>query len=155
MTDVQSLAVERAKSELEFRMRHTGIEYKPEQIGVFEHDGRVYVLCNPLLKEEVKYTNPDGKEIILEQRTYNITAVWEDRPMPPKIDFQATACIVSLDAPRIVILRPDLCARIEPDGDVVMSDVVGSRLAIEHQFTDVEKQIERRVLESLSDVLLR
>lgn len=88
------------------RMRQTLVDFDDDTIKVFEYDNFVYILANPYLGTESvldKYGN--WQQIPL----YNFTIT------KPKdwIDFKDGKFVVKI--PDLRIMRPDLCARLEPD----------------------------------------
>lgn len=97
-----------AIAEIRYRMDYTLTSYNEDTIVVFEHDGKIYVLGNPILGEEL-VINSDG--ILESVPLYNLTIQHDGNWINP--GWENGKYKVTVKQPRLRILRPDLCKRIE------------------------------------------
>ena len=129
--------IRRAIEKLEYRMAYTLTDYKPGDIAAFRDGDTVYVLANPVLGKEPIYD--DFGQVIEYLSMHNITLIYYDGPPEvgsPEHDFK-----LSIRLPRLRILRPDLCLRIE-NGEVTDCGPI-----------DLESLITNRWMEQIEDLI--
>jgi len=113
---------------LKYRMRQTCAKFQESDIIVVEYDDVVFVLANPILGWDVVERGCEGclhewniqgdeRACNLCGETYlarhNITLVYWDKSRVDSASLEFAGTM-----PRLEILRPDLCFRIEMDGAI-------------------------------------
>ena len=94
--------------EIKNKMDSTLVEYSDSDILVFEYAESIYILANPIVRKEYIY-DVCGKYVTTE-KIYNITLIYEDGL---KTRQQEDKLIFTMILPRLRIIRPELCKRID------------------------------------------
>lgn len=96
-------------SKLKSRMKNTLVAFTEQDIKVFENEGMVYILANPIVGQEPLY---DEMGNFLEMiPAYNLTVIYDKDWL--KTERKDNQLIFTTKVPRLRILRPDLCDRIK------------------------------------------
>lgn len=94
---------------IKYRMRSTLVEFTENDIKVFRHSNFIYILANPILGEEPIFD--DMGRLIEMIPLYNLTIKLDKDWL--KTERVESALKFTAKIPRLRVMRPDLCDRIE------------------------------------------
>ena len=101
------------------RMRRTMVSFTDDDVRVFEYEGFIYILSNPVMGEEPLFDEFGQFEKMAPM--HNLTLIYDKGEPIIKNNWYGRYLITNnevkyvftMEKPRLRILRPDLCDRIE------------------------------------------
>lgn len=90
------------------RMKNTLVSFTEQDIKVFENEGMAYILANPVLGQEPLYDEMGNFQEMIPM--YNLTVIYDRDWIQTEV--KDNQLIFTAKVPRLRILRPDLCDRI-------------------------------------------
>lgn len=101
--------IRKCLTKLEARLFNTLIDYKSDDFLVLKSEDSIFVLANPVLGKEAIYD--DFGKVVEYIPMRNITLVYYDHHCETEVHGHNFLLPISL--PRLRVLRPDLCLKIE------------------------------------------
>ena len=122
--------IQRCVDEIVHRAFLTLTPCERSDIRVFQYEDAIYILGNPVLREWEILDETTGKPTGEIEKIHNITLEYMEGglQLERKVDESKSKVLFksTISMPRVIVLRPDLCVKLE-NGHVVTGDTFCQR----------------------------